>query len=316
MIRSMTAFGAASAESELGSVTVEIRTVNSRYLDINLRVPDEMRMAEASLREQIGLFLKRGKVDARVAFARAATNLDQALSDDYLQMTATQLKRVREFLPETPAPTLSELIKGASASENTSDPKAWTELCVQAATQALTDLQANREREGARLAQAMLENAQDIAGIVASVQTEVPRLLDEHRQKLATKLRETLEAASPSGLAQISGEELSARIAQESSLFALRIDVAEELTRLQSHIDELRHLLQDDSVNTPQAARGARKSGKAGGSVGKRLDFLFQEMNREANTLGSKAGALNMTRAAIDLKLLIEQMREQAQNIE
>jgi len=315
MIRSMTAFGAASAESEIGSVTIEIRTVNSRYLDINLRVPDEMRMAEASLREQIGLFLKRGKVDARVAFTRASTDLNQVLSDEYLQITATQLGRVREFLPDTPAPTLPELVKGASASENTSDPKAWTELCIQAATQALSDLQANREREGARLAQGMLENAQDIADIVATVQAEVPRLLDEHRQKLANKLRETLEAASPAGLAQISGEELSARIAQESSLFALRIDVAEELTRLQSHIDELRHLLQDDGGNK-DPARDGKKFGKSGGSVGKRLDFLFQEMNREANTLGSKASGIEVTRAAIDLKLLIEQMREQAQNIE
>lgn len=316
MIRSMTGFGAASAESETGSVTFEIRTINSRYLDVNLRIPDEMRMAEAPLREQIGLFLKRGKVDARVSFARAPAALDQALNDEYLETTARQLQRVREFLPDTPALTLTELIKGASAGDNTSDPKAWTELCVQAATQALEDLKANREREGARLAETMLENAKDIADIVSSVQSDVPRLLDEHRQKLATKLRDTLEAASPAGLSQISGEELSARIAQESSLFALRIDVAEELTRLQSHIDELHHLLKQDGSTPAEAGRGGKKPSKAGGSIGKRLDFLFQEMNREANTLGSKASGIEVTRAAIDLKLLIEQMREQAQNIE
>lgn len=131
----------------------------------------------------------------------------------------------------------------------------------------------------------------------------MPQLLAEHREKLATKLRESLEAAFPGGFAHISGAELTERVAQEAGLFALRIDVAEELSRLRSHLEELRHLLGEGG-------------GKGKGSAGKRLDFLFQEMNREANTLGSKAGSLEVTRAAMDLKLLIEQMREQAQNIE
>lgn len=300
MIRSMTAFGAGRAESALGSVTVEIRTVNSRYLDLNLRLPDELRLAEVPLREQVGKALRRGKVEVRASFARAVADPEHALGDDYLRQVARQLEQARQFIPDTPSPTLAELAKGANASDEAPDPKAWSALCAEAAAQALAELQANREREGARLAQVMQECAQGIADIVVMVEGELPRLLDEHQQKLASKLGEALEAVSPGGFAQISGEELSARIAQETSLFSLRIDVAEELARLRSHVTELKHLLGDAGT----------------GSIGKRLDFLFQEMNREANTLGSKASGIEVTRAAIDLKLLIEQMREQAQNIE
>ncbi len=158
----------------------------------------------------------------------------------------------------------------------------------------------------------MRECADGVARIVDTVQAHLPQLLADHRDKLAAKLRESVESAFPGGFAHITGAELSERLSQEANLFALRIDVAEELSRLRSHLEELRHLLTDG---------GGKQGGKHGdkkpaGSAGKRLDFLFQEMNREANTLGSKAGSMDVTRAAMDLKLLIEQMREQAQNIE
>jgi uncharacterized protein (TIGR00255 family) len=225
---------------------------------------------------------------------------------------AEQLRLARQILPDTGAPSLTDLIKSASGQDaDEIDPEIWTTLAQQALSQALTDMQANREREGARLSAMLLECADQIHEIVESVGHVLPQLLDEHRQKLAGKLRETLENANPNGFTHISGEELTARIAQESSLFSLRIDVAEELTRLQSHLTELRELLATSAPETQ--AREARKNK---GSTGKRLDFLFQEMNREANTLGSKAAGISVTRAAIDLKLLIEQMREQAQNIE
>ncbi|HUH87499.1 MAG TPA: DUF1732 domain-containing protein [Pusillimonas sp.] len=327
MIRSMTAFGAARAESNLGSVTVEIRTVNSRYLDLSLRLPDDLRLAETPLREQISKHLRRGKIELRANFIRAAANAEQALTDEYLQRMAEQLQRVRSFMPDTRAPSLPELFKGASGSDEAPDPKAWSALCVEASNQALIELQSNREREGARLAEMMLECSRGVVDIAKEVEARLPQLLEEHRQKLAAKLRDALEAASPGGLANISGEELSARIAQETSLFSMRIDVAEELSRLRSHISELQHLLGQKAPAeepgaqpkqpTPGEKAAAASSAKAStGSIGKRLDFLFQEMNREANTLGSKAGGIEVTRAAIDLKLLIEQMREQAQNIE
>src|SRR5690606_7691156 len=183
MIRSMTAFGTARAESSVGSVTLEIRTVNSRYLDLSLRLPDDLRLAEAPLREKIGAQLRRGKVEVRAAFTRASDSAEQALTDDYLRRTAEQLHRARAFIPDTPAPTLAELIKGANASDEAPDPKAWSALCVQACAQALIELQANREREGRRLADMMLECARGVGDIVETVEGEVPRLLAEHQHK-------------------------------------------------------------------------------------------------------------------------------------
>src|SRR5690606_33446344 len=203
-------------------------------------------------------------------------------------------------------PRLAELLSGSGNSAL--DPEIWLGMCAQATEHALAELQAAREREGQRLATMMLDCARDVGSIVEHVEQQLPELLAEHQEKISNKLRDALNVASPEGFAQISGAELSARIAQEASLFSLRIDVAEELSRLRSHIAELEHLLTTGEADN--------KGKKNSGSAGKRLDFLFQEMNREANTLGSKASALSVTRAAIDLKLLIEQMREQAQNIE
>ncbi len=323
MIRSMTAFGSARAESEAGAVTVEFRTVNSRFLDVNLRLPDDLRSAEGLLREQLGQAVKRGKVDIRVNYALAQRHEAPVVDPVYLREVAQQLQAARRVIPDLAAPSLADLLKGAASPDaQVFDAEAMTALCQSACRQALDDLQANREREGRRLSDTMLQCAADISGIVDAVEEELPRLLAEHRDKLATRLREALEAAHPAGFEHISGAELSARISQETSLFSLRIDVAEEIARLRSHVGELAHLLSSpaspkNEETFPVPTNAARKKGQASsGSIGKRLDFLFQEMNREANTLGSKAGGLQVTRAAIDLKLLIEQLREQAQNIE
>ncbi|NYT85949.1 YicC/YloC family endoribonuclease [Pollutimonas harenae] len=312
MIRSMTAFGNARAESPQGSVSIEFRTVNSRFLDVSFRLPDELRMAEGPIREQLGLVIKRGKVEIRANYARPESQGATALDLHYLTQIASQLEVARQYLPDVAAPRLSELLNNSSGQNAaTTDSQTWLALCAQATTQALAELLAAREREGRRLADMMLACASDIGTIVNQVEADLPALLAEHHDKIASKLRDALTAASPDGFAQISGAELTARIAQEASLFSLRIDVAEELSRLRSHITELEHLL---GATSSSASQGKKAQGS--GSVGKRLDFLFQEMNREANTLGSKASAISVTRAAIDLKLLIEQMREQAQNIE
>ncbi|HYG45837.1 MAG TPA: YicC/YloC family endoribonuclease [Bordetella sp.] len=310
MIRSMTAFGNARADIEQGTLALEIRSVNSRYLDLYFRLPDELRHAETPLRELLTANLGRGKVEVRASYTRAGgaelTKLDPA----WLQHLAEQLQTARSVLPEVTPPRLAELFNWPGQRGNDAlDPQIWGAACLQAGKQALAQLQEGREREGQRLAAVMLECADGIARIVESVETHLPQLLADHREKLATKLRESVETAFPGGFTHISGAELSERLSQEANLFALRIDVAEELARLRSHLEELRHLLGGDTQ-----AKGGGKRG--GGSAGKRLDFLFQEMNREANTLGSKAGSMDVTRAAMDLKLLIEQMREQAQNIE
>src|SRR5690606_27197990 len=155
-----------------------------------------------------------------------------------------QLRRVRAEIPDVPAPTLHDLLSGPGAADPSGlDPAAWTTMCMHAARQALDELQAAGEREGARLAELMLAAARDMSEIIDKVEEELPTLLAEQQERITQKLRDALNAVSPDGYAQISGAELSARIAQEASLFGLRIDVAEELSRLRSHITELEHLL-------------------------------------------------------------------------
>ena len=307
MIRSMTAFGSAKAETEHGTLTIEIRSVNSRYLDLNFRLPEELRLLEIPLRELITRHITRGKVEVRANFARRSGIQVAALDLDVLASTAELLAAARQVIPDVQPPRLADLL-GGNGNESL-DPEIWIEMANDAGAQAIAGLQAAREREGQRLADVMRECARGMNELVLEVEAALPAILEEHQQKVAQRLRDALLAASPEGFALISGEELSARIAQESSMFSLRIDVAEELARLRSHIAELEHILEG-------RPSGNGRNQKSGGAAGKRLDFLFQEMNREANTLGSKAGAISMTRAAIDLKLLIEQMREQAQNIE
>ncbi|MFJ1299495.1 YicC/YloC family endoribonuclease [Pseudomonadota bacterium AL_CKDN230030165-1A_HGKHYDSX7] len=311
MIRSMTAFGNARVDLEQGTLALELRSVNSRFLDLYFRLPDELRHAETPLRELLTANLARGKVEVRASFTRASSTEVTQLDPEWLARLADQLQAARQILPETSAPRLVELFNWPGQRTNDAlDPQIWGAACVQAGQQALAQLQEGRVREGERLAGMMRDCADGVAAIVDQVETHLPQLLADHRDKLATKLRETIENAFPGGFTHISGAELSERLSQEANLFALRIDVAEELSRLRSHLEELRHLLTEGGGKTGKAG------GKQGGSAGKRLDFLFQEMNREANTLGSKAGSMEVTRAAMDLKLLIEQMREQAQNLE
>ncbi len=309
MIKSMTGFGSAKAELPFGSVTIELKTVNSRYLDVQFRMPDELRLAEYPIRERIAIGLARGKIDVRISFARVAGVQETSFAPALLHRVAEQLGQARQFLPETPTPTLPELLSWSGTAQQHIEPESWVKLCLDALEPALAQLVEGRQREGHRLAQAMLATAVQVREVIEVVQAHMPALVVAHRDRLANKLRETLQVAFPAGFSHITGAELSERIASESSLLAMRIDVAEELARLTSHLTELEFLL------NPRETPSSKKTHPAG-SAGKRLDFLFQEMNREANTLGSKAGSLEMTQAAIDLKLLIEQMREQAMNIE
>ncbi|WP_298016215.1 YicC/YloC family endoribonuclease [uncultured Castellaniella sp.] len=302
MIRSMTAYGASRLEAAQGALAVEVRSVNNRFLDLNLRIPEDLRFAEGTVRDLVGRHALRGKVEVKISYGLADQNTPRPFDEAAVQALAEQLAWARRRIPDLPAPTLAELPREGLARSGL-DADVWLPLCEQACAQALQEFQSAREREGARLAQAMLQMADDVVGIVDQVEAVLPELVRQHQDRIAQRLREALLAASPEGFSAISGAELTARIAQEASLFGLRVDVAEELTRLRSHLQELRDILRGEH---PSARRGS----------GKRLDFLFQEMNREANTLGSKAAALTVTQAAIDLKLLIEQMREQAQNIE
>jgi uncharacterized protein (TIGR00255 family) len=268
-------------------------------------------MAEQPMKERISSELTRGKIDVRAHFSRAQTSVQTEISEESLLLVSKQLEQVRKFLPETASPSLSEMLSWMSAQHPQVDPVLWMGACQEALTAALSELLSGRQREGQRLSLAMLDIANQIGQIVGEVEQQMPLLISSQKERLAQKLRETIQNAFPSGFSHISGPELSERLTSESSLFALRIDVAEELTRLKSHLSELEFLLKDSPESTSK-----QKGHPVRGSAGKRLDFLFQEMNREANTLGSKAGSLEMSKAAIDLKLLIEQMKEQAMNIE
>jgi len=312
MIHSMTAFGAARATSEQGWVHIELRALNNRYLDLTLRLPDELRPLEGRLRERLTHAIQRGKVEVRVTIQRDQPDLPAALDPDWLAYLAAQLHNARQVMTDVPAPGLLDLLqaqhKSGAQTGKPGDTAHWHTLGLEALDAALADFHQQRQREGAQLARAMLGYAQQMDDLVGHLQTVLPRMQADYRERLATKLRTALEAANPQGWTRISGAELSSRINQESLLFSLRVDVSEELTRLGAHVQELQRLL-----------AGSEKTGNASkttGSTGKRLDFLCQEMNREANTLGSKATALEQTQAAIDLKLLIEQLREQVQNIE
>ncbi len=307
VLDSMTAFGSAQADLDEVSVNVELRSVNSRYLDLQFRLPEDLRLAEAPLRELLAGALTRGKIEVRASYTRRASHDTGKLDPQWLQTLARELSTARAVFPHSAEPSLTELMNWPSQrSGGGPDLQAWGNVTVEAARQALAQLQATRRREGERLAAVMLDCARQVGEIVKQVEALLPQLLSDHRDKQAAKLRDVVEQAFPGGFTHIGGTELSERLAAEATLFSLRIDVAEELARLRSHIQELDHIL----------VHGETAGGKRGGSAGKRLDFLFQEMNREANTLGSKAGGLEVTRAAMDLKLLIEQMREQAQNLE
>ncbi len=294
-IQSMTGFAAAAREGLVGSVSVEIRSVNARFLDLSFRAPDDLRAAEISIRELIAGAVQRGKVECRISFrssqARAGS---QALQIDAVERLVVLSDQVRARIPDAAAPTVAEVLRWPGVLAEDDSAQALVSLAIEAGREALEDFLGHRTREGARLVALILERAEAIAQIVQPIRQRGPELLVAHEKRLA----ERLQAAVDSLGARVPVEETMARVRQELALYGMRADVTEELDRLLAHLDEL------------------RSACSAGGPVGKRLDFLLQELNREANTLGSKAAIVDLSRAAVELKLLIEQIREQVQNLE
>jgi uncharacterized protein (TIGR00255 family) len=288
MIHSMT--GYAVQVRDLGRVALhlELRSVNSRYLDLAFRINDDLRQAEPVLREAITARLRRGKVECRFNLqAKDSAPRDLAINDMLLgQLKSAQLAVLAE-LPQAAPLSVSEVLRWPGML--TDDSPAFEALQPEIAGlvgQVLDELIASRRREGDKLAEMIRGRIGRMRELVATVQPRVPALVAEYQEKLATRLRDAAATLDDD------------RIRLEVGLFAQRVDVAEELSRLSTHLDEVERIL------------------KAGGAAGKRLDFLMQELNREANTLGSKAMAADMTAIAVELKLAIEQMREQVQNIE
>ncbi len=279
-------------------IGLEIRSVNSRFLDLAFRLPDALRAHEAALRQLLGEHCKRGKVELRVAISDASDGALAIIGPTWqqLQQLAAVQATVRDCLPNAAELSVADALRlcqprADEASVQSIDAKELTALARDAVRQLLEA----RASEGARLAQVLLGNVAQLRRLASEAEPLLPTLVAQARQRFLDRWRDALSQAEQGGTLPEAAQD---RALAEATAFALRIDVAEELARLGSHLDEIERLL----------ARG--------GEVGKRLEFLIQELQREANTLGSKSAALELSRIAVDMKVLIEQMREQVQNLE
>ena len=288
MIVSMTGYAAATQEMPYGSFNLEIRSVNNRYLDIQFRLPDDFRKLEPAMRELLTKQLSRGKVECRLNFSPSANTensqqLDHTLLDKLLQLEQT----VKTRHPAALSLTVAEILKWPGMLGSDVAPgEESDEIGMTLLQTALNDLKAARIREGDKLKSVLLERIKQMRQLLQSAAPRIPSLIAAFEEKLRTRLEEIL------------GTQENERIHQEITLFASKIDVDEELSRLQAHIDEVERII------------------NKGGAVGKQLDFMMQELHREANTIGSKSVDLEITRISMELKVIIEQMREQVQNIE
>ena len=312
-VYSMTGFGnasatAASAASSEGStatdsaaVTVELRSVNSRFLDISFRMPDELRQHEGALRDLITAGCRRGKVDVRVSAAKSS-------GDDWPQPTADQLNRlsrlegtVTSWMGKAQPLTVNEVLHWCRSAPAATGGRV-DEALMEAGRRAVAALKEARAREGDKLVAILMERIVRLRELAAQAEPLVPAVVERQQQRFLERWAEALKATggheATSSAGSVPTEALRERAMNEAATFALRIDVAEELSRLRAHLEEIARLL------------------KGGGELGKRLDFLIQELHREANTLGSKSAALELTGVSVEMKVLIEQMREQVQNVE
>ena len=286
------ATGSESRGAIPGRLGLEIRSVNSRFLDLSFRLSEELRQHEPALRELLTAKLKRGKVEVRAGIESAGPDILREPNPRTLQRLNALQDTVRSWLPDAPALSVADVLRlGSSEQGGDSD---WTASLTALAETTLKEMMSAREREGARLATMLLGHLQQLRELAQQALPLVPRLVDQQRTRFLERWKEAMaltDGSTPPEAAQD-------RAMTEATSFAIRIDVAEELTRLGSHIEEIERPI------------------KKGGEVGKRLDFLIQELHREANTMGSKSAALEMTRISVDMKVLVEQMREQVQNIE
>jgi uncharacterized protein (TIGR00255 family) len=287
----------AAARTAGTGVTVEVRSVNSRFLDLSFRLPDELRGLEPALRELVGAALKRGKVEVRVAPQREAEGAWPQPLPDQLMRLARLESTVTGWLPNARPLSVNEALawcRQGSATERLDD------AVLAAARTAIDGLREARAREGARLVAILQERIARLHELAAQAAPLVPAVVQRQQQRFLERWTEALAQAGGTGQASggVTADAQRDRALNEAAAYALRIDVAEELGRLSAHLDEISRLL------------------KAGGELGKRLDFLIQELHREANTLGSKSAALELTNVSVEMKVAIEQMREQVQNIE
>ncbi|GIZ53968.1 YicC/YloC family endoribonuclease [Noviherbaspirillum aridicola] len=302
-ISSMTGYAVVTRETGAGTLTVELKSVNSRFLDLQFRINDELRSVEPAIREAIMARITRGKVECRLSFGRkSAAVANPQLNLAVIEALSEMQRKVKQTLPDAAALSVNEILRWPGVIEDSDLAQEALSGEVQAAVaDALDAFIATREREGAALQAMLLARVEEMEGIVHRITPLVPQAISQFQQKATERMKEALGLAlqSANGNAPTtSRDEALERIRQEVTLYGIRIDVAEELSRLSAHLAETRHIL------------------KKGGQVGKRLDFMMQELNREANTVGSKAALKELSDASMAMKLLIEQMREQVQNLE
>jgi uncharacterized protein (TIGR00255 family) len=271
---------------------LEIRAVNSRFLDLSLRLPDELRACEPALRERLTARLKRGKVELRAALESNTNGNLAEPSMRLLQRLNSIQDNVKAWLPNATMLSVADVI--ALADNDAHAPQDWQDELLSLTDSALDALMSARAREGGRLATMLQDRIRQLRALAEQAQPLIPQLVAQQRQRFMDRWQEAMGLADAGQLPEAAHD----RALTEATAFAIRIDVAEELTRLASHLDELERLV------------------NKGGEIGKRLDFLIQELHREANTLGAKSAALELTHISVDMKVLIEQMREQVQNIE
>ena len=275
-----------------GQLGLEIRSVNSRFLDLSFRLPEELRQHEPALRDLLIAKLKRGKVEVRGSLEMISASSVPDPSPKLLQRLNGVQDTIQSWIPKAQPLSVADVLRLCAAEQTGT--RDWTADIKALAEQAVKDLMTARAREGARMATMLLERIEQLRALAAQAGPLVPQLVAQQRQRFLDRWKEAMaltEGSAPPEAAQD-------RALTEATAFAIRIDVAEEITRLNSHLDELERLI------------------KKGGEIGKRLDFLIQELHREANTLGSKSAALELTHISVDMKVLIEQMREQVQNLE
>ncbi len=288
MIYSMTGYAAGNRDLGQAILSIEIKSVNSRYLDIAFRIGDDLRQLEMKLREQISGAIQRGKIECRIYLqSQPGAVRDSTPNPARMAQLAAQEAAVRKAIPAAAPLSVADVLRWPGVLvDQQLDPQQLEAECVALMMTLLGELLASRSREGAKLAETIISRVARMRSLVAEVAPMLPLLLADYRDRLSARLREAVAALD---------EE---RIRQEVGVFAAKSDVAEELARLSTHLDELERVV------------------AKGGAVGKRLDFLMQELNREANTLASKSVSADITKIALELKLLIEQIREQVQNIE
>ena len=292
MILSMTGYANTSADFASGSLSLELRAVNHRYLDIQMRMPDELRGFEAAMREAISTSVQRGKVECRINYAARNPQNHARLNHELLLQLAAWNRQVQTTIPGSDSLSVADVLRWNGVLETPADEGDELRATLfDLLKNALHEFSASRAREGEKLKEFLLQRVGKIEALRAAVIPHVPAAVAAYEQKLITRLRDALQNAA-------SQEVWDERVRQEIVLYASKIDVDEELSRLSSHLVEMRRIL------------------TLGGAAGKRLDFLMQELNREANTLGSKSVDAEVSRSAMEMKILIEQMREQIQNLE